>query len=537
LTLVFLLCIASAPIHGVTRQQDSANDALIKPCCGPGIENARADDRNKAVRDTRITDLPDSVSLPLDINRALDRTLEDILDEAERTLERFNTLRLGSDLFLGLDADVDDRVIHRFGMLVHRLSQRISELREAADAALPERLSNQAENLRRDAVRLFIAARRLDLLMQARDHCGLRNLGIFLSAVETLALEPETRRTGTTAPTLHYFFFEGQLPNVVPPDGGWLVLHGSGLWQGDDSHVTLIDPERETTVAVLEVHQTGDDATAAVKIEPEWIADNAGRCLSLRARNNIVNSMHWWKQPKPAAYSDLPVCIPQSFDTQYRIAGFLEYRTPTQTRHLTSRAILFENASCVDRKQVSESLEWTLDQGGWLIDMDESPLYEAGASSIDCKLEENRIICSGTLGKAVCSQTFHSGDSGDANDLLLEQAEWEHIFTPIAEFPLEEEHRSWALSGVVDPGLPVTEVAVMIPREESSEQTTIWYELIVVNGGQQKTVFVSPRKDLLEMEQDSYTTDHDRMIADLDPAPGSAEAGIHVSIDPATCPY
>jgi len=505
-----------------------------------GITSARASDQhNQAVEDSNVTDLLDSVSIPVDITQVLDLSLDDILDEAEEALERFNKLRLGSDLFLGLDADVDDRIIHRFGMLVSKMSQLTGKLRETGNSAVVKRLSNQAANIRRDGVRLFLAARRLHLLMEARDRCGLRNLGIFLSSVETLALEFETGLTGTVkpAPVLHYFFFKDQLPNVVPSDGGWLFLVGSSLWQEDKPQVALIDPEKGTTIATLEVHQTGDDKATAVRIEHDWITDNAGRCLSLKVGNDITPGMLWWKQAKPAAYSYLPVCIPLSFNTQYRIAGYLEYRTPTQTRLLKSKSILIENASCVGRKQASESLEWSLEPGGWLINMGESSLYETGSSSIDCKVAENSIICSGYLGKAVCGQALRSGNTEGETDLLLELAEWEHIFTPTAEYPLEEAHYSRSLSEVVDLELPMTEVAVMIPREEPSEKTTIWYELIIVNGGQQKTLFVSPKKNLLERKLDTYMIGHDRMMADLDPAPGSAEAGIRVNIDSSTCPY
>lgn len=538
--ILLLLCIASAPAHGYSRQQDSENNSTVKPCCGFGIASARANDQhNQAGGEPNVTDLLDSVSIPVDITQVLDLSLDDVLDEAEGALERFNTLRLGSDLFLGLDADVDDRIIHRFGMLVSKLSQLIGELREAGNSAVVRRLSNQAADIRRDGIRLFLAARRLHLLMEAKDRCGLRKLGIFLSSVETLALEFDTGLAGTVnpAPELHYFFFEDQLPNVVPPDGGWLFLVGSGLWTKNKPQVALIDPERETTIAALEVHQTGGDAATAVRIEPDWITDNAGRCLSLKVSNDSTPGMLWWKQAKPAAYRYLPVCIPLSFSTQYRIAGYLEYRTPTQTKLLKAKSILIENASCVGRKQASESIEWPLYPGAWLIDMGESSLYETGSSSIDCKVAENRIICSGYLGKAVCGQALRSGNTEGETDLLLEQAEWEHIFTPTAEYPLEEVHHSRSLSEVVDLELPMTEVAVMIPREEPSLKTTIWYELIIVNGGQQKTVFVSPKKNLLEIKQDTYMTGHDRMMADLDPAPGSAEAGIRVNIDSSTCPY
>jgi hypothetical protein len=305
--LLFLLSISSVTVDGATRQQNSVDDSVAAPCCGFDIANSRTNNQHMGVSDAQSINSPGPSSFPPSIDRALDLTPDDVLEKAESTLNHFNSIRLGSDLFLGLDADVDDRVIHRFGLLVNSLSQLINKLRETAGASLTEQLRYQAENIRKDALRLLTAAHNLGLLVQAKDRCGLHHLGIFLSTVETLSLELSTLRSDPASPDLHYFFFENQLPNVVPPEGGWLILAGSELWEHDRPQVTLVDQDDERTVAVLEVRQTDDDTMAAVKIEPDLIASNSGSCLSLRAGHNLINDMHRRKQPGTATYDDLPI--------------------------------------------------------------------------------------------------------------------------------------------------------------------------------------------------------------------------------------
>jgi hypothetical protein len=508
------------------------------PCCVQAATGTPAAGQEKlSSADSISSDFPVHVSTPIDIGQALDRTLGEILVEAEGVLLRFNSLRRESDLFLGIDADIDDRRVHRSGVLIHNLSRFISALRKHVDAAAHERLSNLPEQPRSDAIRLYMAVRRLHLLLEGRDRCGYHNLDSFLAAVETLALGTGARQIDVTSPVLHFFAFEDQLPDVVPSGGGWLVLFGSGLWQDGNLEAALIDPDTGKTIALLDAHHTGVDETAAVKIEPEWVAGNAGQCLSLAVGRNLTSGMPWRKRREPAAQAQLPFCIPQSFNTKYQLAGFLEYQTPTQTTYLVPKGLLFENDSCVDRKPVSEILEWNLPPGGWLLEMRESALYEAGSSSVECEVSENRVTCSGYLGKAVCGRALLEGNNGIDTELLLEQTEWEHIFSPIAEYPIAEEHESRALSDAFELESSATEIILQIPREKPSEKTTIWYELIAVNGGQHETVFVSPKRTILEKQQEAEVTAHVNMTVELDPAPELPEAAIRASIGPADCPY
>ena len=199
--------------------------------------------------------------------------------------------------------------------------------------------------------------------------------------------------------------------------------------------------------------------------------------------------------------------------------------------------MLFENASCTEEKQVSGTLEWELEPGGWLVDMGESALYEAGTASIDCQISKSRINCEGRLAPAVCGQTPRSGESGQRPELLLEQSEWEHIFTPAEEYPEEELHRSWALSESVDLDRSETQISLEIPREEPSEETTIWYEFIAVNGGQQSTLFISPKKTLNEVGRDSHVIHQHRIDVEYNVAPSATTAKIDMSMESDACRY
>lgn len=539
-TLVLALACLSAvfPVYPSSEQRDNGNSFSVESCCNLNLADApHATGYGLAADAAASTDPNLTFSLPIDTAKALDLSPREILDNAESALERFRAFRFESDLFLGLDADMDDRIIHRSGALVRKMSTLISELREANNgAALEEALSEQAGDVRAGGVRLFLAASRLHLLMEEQDRCGLRNRGLLLSAVETLALELEENSVHgeQPVPALHYFFFPNHLPNIVPRDGGWLTLVGPDLWRNGTPHIAVVDQHRRKVTGPLEVRQAGTAHATAVRIDPKWIMANAGRCLWLKVGDDATSSIDWRTRPNSISGRSLPVCIPLSFGTSYKIAGFLEYRSPTRTRLHKARSMLFENASCTEDKQVSGTLEWELNPGGWLTDMGESALYEAGASSIECEISESRIMCQGQLGPATCGQDMRSGDE---RSLLLEQSEWEHIFTPMEEYPEEETHHSWSLSQSIDLDQLPTHVNLTIPREEPSDETTIWYELIIVNGGQQHTLFVSPKKTLTGKERISHVVGHDRITAEFTAEPDAPDATIDISIESTACRY
>ena len=204
---------------------------------------------------------------------------------------------------------------------------------------------------------------------------------------------------------------------------------------------------------------------------------------------------------------------------------------------LPSKSLLFENDSCNEEKQVSGFLEWELHQGGQLIDTIESALYEAGDTAIDCEISANQINCEGRLGPAVCTPALRAAEGGEQTSLLLAQSEWEHVFTPEEEYPEEETHHSWALSGPVKFEQPLTQFDLKIPREESSEKTTMWYELIAVNGRQLNTFFVSPKTTVVDSNDSNHVVGQQRITTKFDAGRGTGESTIGVKLQEAACHY
>ena len=511
--LINALLLSAFPVPASQEQAVTEAQAGIEACCGPASP------------------------LPLEPDQALDQELRTLLDHAERTLQRFKRFRLEADLFLGLDADVDDRVIHRTGTLVRNMSALIGALREADNDGPVEGLSALPPAIRAASIRLFLAAGRLDLLMEQQAACGLHDLGLLLGAVETLAIELEDATTSDSrpGPDLHYFFFPDHLPNVVPADGGWLIAVGSRLWQEGSPSLSLVDDYRGTLSGPLEAHRVRAGQAAAVRIEPELVAANAGRCLRLNVTDTRVSgTMPGKENPKPRPTESLPVCIPMSFDSRYKVAGFLEYWTPTRTRHLETKSILFENASCTEDKKVSAGLEWKLHPGGWLTDTGESSLYEAGDASVACAISGGLITCEGELGPSICGPDLRSGDP---TALLLEQVEWEHVFSPVEEYPEPEKHHSWALSRSFRLDQPAARVALTIPREEAGETTQIGYRLIVINGGQKRAVFTSPGETVTGSGRVEHVSARHRITANYTAPPDSYETTIELSIAPPACRY
>jgi hypothetical protein len=364
-----------------------------------------------------------------------------------------------------------------------------------------------------------------------------QDLGVLLSALETLAAEFEegALRGEVATPSAHYFFFEGHRPNVVAQSGGKLTIVGSRLWQDHPPFVALVVQDREDLLGTPSPHRSGSDDAVAVEIDSSLIAEHRGDCLFLRARPIETAGVLWWKDKRPLADLYLPFCVPQSYGSRYRISGFLNYRTATRTRMLEPQEILLANSSCEDSIELSSSLDWGLSKGGRLIDMGQSLVSEVNASAVHCEITDNQISCAGRLDPAICGELF-AGPSQAPRPFRAE-TEWHHEFSPTEEYPYDEEQRGAALSKAVELTDLAEGICVKIPRNQESDVSTMWFELIAVNGRQQEVVFSSPRKRVTETVQETHELGRDRIEVELKPGPVYGTAEICVRVSSSGCAY
>jgi hypothetical protein len=208
----------------------------------------------------------------------------------------------------------------------------------------------------------------------------------------------------------------------------------------------------------------------------------------------------------------------------------LEYRAPASPRVLRWQTLRFTNESCEEAKEVSGSLEWPL-SGGKLIEAGEETRIEANAPAVDCAIDGGRIRCAGTLPPATCAP------AEDGPPQLTEWTEWEHAFTPTLQPPGDEDYVSQALSALIASEDFETPQCVGVPRDATSEQSRMRFELIAANANQRRVFFESPDETLRERRQASYALASHRIAADFVAGDEDEPASVCVRVRSEACGY
>jgi hypothetical protein len=465
----------------------------------------------------RRSEPPTDLAPPLDPDASRSLTPDEIAAGALAAATRLASVLRSMDPFLGVEADGDIRRVPRVYGLAGAVGGLAADLtaRAASDlgrplSELPAALVERGRDLHR--IRL-----RLESLLAWYERCAPRERSVFLSALEGLALDSvrDPAAGESSGRSADYFFFAGRPPDLVPAGGGWLVVAGRGLWSSGTPEVRLAGANAEP-IERLEPHRL-TDSRVAVYLTSDVLAGQRGRCLSLR-----IETAHP-PETRGAAPLAVPLCVPVSYQSGYRMVSYLSYRLPTATRTLETDEILFSNSSCDERKEVSRTLEWPLDRDGRLVDTGEFELYSVHESSVECAIDENRVTCSGWLAPARC-ETEGRIDT-----------EWHHIFSPTEEYPDRELHRSGSLAPFVAAGPAITRTCVEIHRGEPSDETSIWFDLFVQNADQQERFFSSPHEVAAGPVVSRYEQGPHQIEAELDPATEPELASVCVTVRSPEC--
>ncbi|MEN8158565.1 MAG: M23 family metallopeptidase [Myxococcota bacterium] len=462
---------------------------------------------------------PPDLGPPFDPEEFLSLAASEVVAQAEAATGRLASVLRSIDPFLGVRADADVRRVPRVYGIPGRIRRSAVALRERAASDFERPLAELSPELRALGRRLHQHSRRLEALLTWYETCAPRERSVFLNALETVALDSARDPDGVdpAGPRADYFFFAGRGADLVPADGGWLAVVGQDLWQSGAPEVSLVGPDAES-IASFEPYRLGEGDAVAVWVARRVLAARGGSCLSLRLTPRPR------REAAEAGELFLPLCIPGSYESGYRLATYLSYQLPTATRTLETDEIFFSNSSCDDRKEVSRTLEWQLEPDGRLLDTGQFELYSVHDSSIDCVIDANRVTCSGWLGPARC-------DGEGRVD-----TEWHHIFSPTEEYPDREVHRSAALAPFVAADSPTTRTCAEIRRNEQSEETSMWFDLFVQNADQQENFFSSPHEVAKDSMVSSYEQGSHRIEAELDPAAAPGTASICVTIRSPECP-
>jgi hypothetical protein len=468
--------------------------------------------------------------IPLDPEEALERTPDDIVAESRAALSRFGELRRDLDLFIGIDAELDAHAVARFERLASGLSDRVHEFGQSIGASHDLPLREAQSPLREMGSKIALVSGQLRLLLDAQEVCGLRHRAVLIRAVESLALQLEdTADSGDPrAPGLHYFAFEGEMPNVVPKKGGRITLVGSRP-TGRKPHLIVEAPLTGATLAEFALARSDEVGVLVAEIPSEEIAGWRSRCVRLRLETGGSSS----PAPGPGAAAALPLCASQSYESGLRVMATIAYETSARREWMETQELRLSNESCEERRQVSGTLEWPLHEGGRLLEMGEFFLEfgdEGAPSPIRCELIEDGVRCSGWLEPAECQE-------GGESPARVTPTEWIQLFTPLQEYPHVEEHRVIALSDPQPFDSGDVQLCLELPRRHPSEQTRLRFQTIAVNGNQEETFFEAPWQLVRDDGQTVHRVDGAVIEARFQSVFRPSEAEICVRFRAPACPY
>ncbi len=346
------------------------------------------------------------------------------------------------------------------------------------------------------------AARQLDTLVQrSRSILKQQNRPMFaaaavlLSGLQTLA--QEMRREASPLPAadlwLDGFQFDGQLPGVVPQQGGRLVLTGGGWWDGSVPPELWLYDREGLYVRKLALQKEGVQGSLSTVLDADTLRGNAGGCLELRLRAfrpaTVQGQAGRWLERRVAA------CVPPAYDVTLEVAAGVHCtRTLIEQTELPDRDLkrfAWRNDDCPSdgARGVSATHSWPL-----RLDKGKSDCRIVGFQTLkeerqglesDIRLEVSgvdAIVASGTLGAADCSAK------------RLVPAIWAATVRPTLECRVTEHARYRAVAPEMVFRAPATTICVEIPTRGDAFATDHYWFMVTpaINGMRLDPIAISP---------------------------------------------
>lgn len=200
------------------------------------------------------------------------------------------------------------------------------------------------------AAQAQLLAANIDAIMTRQQACAVINAE-HIAAALTSTVEGAKEGIPLLDPRggyLTHFVFE-QHPlarNMVPEEGGRVIVHGRRLWNDNLSpRVQLLNQSGEVIDTDLALSRGSSDHNFAVQISPDIVRQHRGRCLHLKVQARETKrfaGIRIGERTLPEA--TLPLCIPRSFGMMLALDGAVHFRIPElQTRTLGAKSQSFRN--------------------------------------------------------------------------------------------------------------------------------------------------------------------------------------------------
>jgi hypothetical protein len=372
-------------------------------------------------------------------------------------------------------------------------------------------------NLRNQALLLSSMVTQVNLLLDRQRACLFSQADLFVAGLNTAVatLKKGVPFVSAGGATVTSFQFDGlNTPNVVPRNGGALVVKGFDVW-GDQLapkvSITTLDGK---AVATPSATRAQDDNSYRISIDPGVISQNAGSCLYVdtvpRTRKRFLGI------PLPGSANDeatlvLPMCIPQTMTTKVRLSAHITYDQPQPDQHALDpyQNFRFDNSDCNHTHAVSMTKGWALPDGYSILSVDSKQVeLRNNNNNIQFSFNGSTITAAGTQDSPTCI-SIHI-PLAPSIDKLDHSAIWSYDARPVISGTMFVAKDSTASSDAVNVVIPVTQLCASLAKLANAKgrKTSISYTITPIVNGKEFPSFSSP----------VYTTDDATNTFALPPA-------------------
>jgi len=420
---------------------------------------------------------------------------------------------------------------------IANLSSSLNEFEGRLHNDLTVPLNTLSLDLQNEARTIAGVALSVDQMLTHQQMCALDNGSALGTQLANATQQLKLLTLFHNAPSaVSYFQFDGHSINVVPENGGHVVVFGTNLWDAQPK-VELYAPDNKALVRALDVQRARDDNSLGTDIDAATIKQYAGQSLQLHV--TPVHVKHLWfisLGTEDGATLDLPISIPPTVNTQYSVVAYAQYSCG-QTATVTlspSQSYFADNSSCENRQAAGQNLQWSapVDEQGYA--HSEAVIIDQGlqldtrdTTWVTAVTSGLHITISGTLDTADCTNMVFGTK-------LNHSTYWHGTFTPKAQYAINVPMLRGPSASVAQPwAIPDSYTNVNIPAAcAGSTVNTYWYEVHrVVNGSDTGVVFASPRTSVSQNGGSDVNVQGMMTIyGQFNPVPvnGAAQLSVHI---------
>ena len=354
--------------------------------------------------------------------------------------------------------------------------------------------------IQNEALLLNSMVTQMNLLVQHQRACLFSQADIFVAGVNTALA---TFKSGilfvsSGNPTITQFIFDGhQTPNIVPREGGPLVVKGFHLWVKIPPLVSITKgPENNSQlISKLDPSRATDDNSYRITISKDLVSQNAGSCIYLQTTPRKKSGLLGLGQTNLNTLI-VPMCIPQTTTMKVRLTAQIVYDVPSQDTHPLDpfKNFRFDNADCGHTHSVSHSEGWPLPSGFAIISVESRKSEQRNDNNnIQFSFNGNTITAAGTQDSPTCG-IVHIPPFGPDIEKLFHTAIWSYDARPVISGTAFSQRTESASTELMDVVIPATQLCVSLAKiaNTAGRKTSITYTVTPIINGKDGKGFSSP---------------------------------------------